>query len=88
MNRSTFLGALAFSLLTLSMAAQVPGNVMSWVYQIRVPTGTATSFVLEEGDKQYIFTANHVVEDLGDHAKIELMSDGKWGPTRSEDFAW
>lgn len=96
MNRSTFLGALAFSLLTLSMAGQVPGNVMSRVYQIRVPTGTATSFILEDGDKQYIFTANHVAEDLGDHAKIELMSDGKWvplevrilhGDTKCEDVA-
>jgi S1-C subfamily serine protease len=58
--------------------AQIPGNVISRVYQIRVPAGTATSFILEGGDRQYIFTANHVVEGLGDHAKIELMSDGKW----------
>jgi len=76
--------------------AQIPRNVLSRVFQIRVPAGTATSFILEDGDKQHIFTANHVVEDLGDHARIELMSDEKWvsldvrilhGDTKCEDVA-
>lgn len=96
MIRFALLAALAFSLLAQCTFAQIPGNVMSRVYQIRVPAGTATSFILEHGDKQYIFTANHVVEDLGDHAKVEIMSDGKWvslgvrilhGDSKCEDVA-
>jgi S1-C subfamily serine protease len=96
MTRFLLPAAIVFSFVTQCTLAQIPGNVMSRVYEIRVPGGTATSFILEDGDKQYIFTANHVVEALGDHAKIEFMSDGKWvsldvrilhGDTKCEDVA-
>ncbi len=80
MTRFLLRAVIAFSFLAQCTLAQIPGNVMSRVYQIRMPGETATSFILEDGDKQYLFTANHVVESLGGHAKIELMVDGKWVP--------
>jgi S1-C subfamily serine protease len=96
MIRFTLIEAVVFSLFAATATSQIPGNVMARVYQIRVPAGTATSFILEDSDKQYIFTANHVVESLGSQAKIELMIDGKWvplevrilhGDTKCEDVA-
>jgi S1-C subfamily serine protease len=71
---------LLFTLLAAPSVAQIPGNVLGRVFQIRVPAGTATSFILDADDRQYIFTAAHVVEGLGNHAIIEVMADGKWVP--------
>ena len=67
-------------LLSVPLVAQVSGNVTSRVFEIRTvpPKGTASAFVVGYAAQQYIITANHVVEGLGDHGRIELLINSVW----------
>jgi S1-C subfamily serine protease len=64
-----------------SMFAQIPGNIMGRTFEVRVPGGaTARTFFVDVDGQEYLFTANHVVEALGEQAKVELFNDAQWHP--------
>jgi len=66
-------------LLTAASAlGQIPGNVMSRVFEIRVGKAIGTSFFVPVNGKEYLFTANHVVEGVGEQGDIELLNNNQW----------
>jgi len=62
--------------------AQVTGNVISRVFQIRFNGFTGTAFIVDYESKQYIVTANHMVATAGDTASVDIFgaSDSAWHP--------
>jgi S1-C subfamily serine protease len=78
--------------------AQVTGNVLSRVFQIRFNGSTGTAFVIDFEDQQYIITANHMVVGAGTQAKVDVFGggDSEWhsfdfkilhGPSQCADVA-
>ena len=67
-------------LLPWLLSAQVTGNVISRVFQIRVGRETGSSFIVDSGDKQYLVTAEHMVSSLGDKGTVDLFYEAKWHP--------
>ncbi len=64
------------------LPAQVTGNVISRVLQIRFNGFTGSAFFLEYGAKSYFITANHMVVTAGDHATVDVLGgvDSLWHP--------
>src|SRR6266849_9150020 len=73
---------LAICIGTIPTHAQVTGNVMSRVLQIRFNGQTGSAFFIDYEDQQYIVTANHMVAGAGNHASVEIMGgiDSAWHP--------
>jgi len=64
------------------LPAQVTGNVISRVLQIRFNGFTGSAFIVDYGSKTYLVTANHMVAAAGDHARFDIFggSDSLWHP--------
>lgn len=69
-----------FSLGAIRVHAQVPGNVISRVFEIQFKNEIGTGFIVDYEDRQYIITANHVVASAGGGAEIGLRApaDSQW----------
>ena len=69
-----------------SINAQVPGNVITRVFDIRVggETGeTGSAFVLDYEDQQYLVTAEHMVASLPTTGSLDILqNDEKWHPVK------
>jgi S1-C subfamily serine protease len=78
MSKFAFIAALALDCLPLN--SQVTGNVLNRVFQIRVGGSTATAFVLDYEERQFVITANHVVAGAGEQARIDVfgLGDSQW----------
>ncbi len=64
----------------IPVSAQVTGNVLSRVFQIRFNGFTGTAFLVDYGGKSYFVTANHMVAAAGDRATVDVLSarDATW----------
>ena len=49
----------------LQAAAQVPGNVIGRVFEVKFNREVGTAFIVDYKDRQYIVTANHIVIGAG-----------------------
>jgi S1-C subfamily serine protease len=57
---------------------QVTGNVLARTFQIRVPEGTGSAFIIDYRDRQYIVTANHMVASMGERGTVEFFANQQW----------
>jgi S1-C subfamily serine protease len=66
------------------LPAQVTGNVISRVSQIKFNGFSGSAFLLDYGGKSYYVTAEHMVKTAGDHASIEVLGakDSVWRPVQ------
>ncbi len=53
-------------------------NIVGSVFLIRYGEGTATCFVLNHEDRQYIVTAKHVVSAIEETDTVDLYHSGRW----------
>lgn len=65
-----------------NLSAQVTGNVISRVLEIRFNGLSGTAFLVDYGNKSYLVTANHMVATAGDKATVEVLgaNDSVWHP--------
>lgn len=56
----------------------VPFNVLGRVFQIRYDGATGTIFTVERGSRQYLVTAQHVVEGFPDAGEVQLFHRDQW----------
>jgi hypothetical protein len=56
--------------------AQVTGNVLTRVFEMRFGGLTGTTFVIDYDDRQYFVTANHMVASAGNEAIVEILGSG------------
>jgi hypothetical protein len=68
---------------TSSAKAQINGPVFERVFSVHVNVGTpqaatATAFVMDVDGRQYLITAKHVVNGMGDTGKIEIAEKGDY----------
>jgi S1-C subfamily serine protease len=59
--------------------AQVTGNVLARVFQVRFQGKLGTAFVVDYEGRLYLVTANHVVENGGDDATIDIHGNADSG---------
>lgn len=73
---------LLFCAALCQLPAQVTGNVISRVFQIRFNGFSGTAFVIDYESKTFFVTANHMVATSGDKATVEVLgaSDSVWHP--------
>jgi S1-C subfamily serine protease len=64
----------------MSADAQVTGNVISRVFEVRLGVETGSAFVVDYQDRQYVVTADHIVRGAQGAFDIEVRSpaDSKW----------
>jgi S1-C subfamily serine protease len=65
-----------------NLSAQVTGNVISRVLEIRYNGFSGTAFLVDYANKPYLVTANHMVETAGNSATVEVLgaNDSLWHP--------
>jgi S1-C subfamily serine protease len=65
------------------LPAQVTGNVIARVLQIRFNGFSGTAFIVDYGSRAYLVTANHMVAAAGDHATVDVLgpTDSLWHPS-------
>jgi hypothetical protein len=61
-----------------SIAAMVPKNILTRVFQLRYKGALATAFTIEVDGKQYLITARHAVPNIGATDTIELRREADW----------
>lgn len=57
----------------------VPANVLRRVFQLDFKSSCGTAFAMDEGNRQYLITAKHVVEGIAAKDTISLFANGDWG---------
>jgi len=58
----------------------ITSNIIHRVLYIRHDSSSATAFLLDVDERQYIVTARHAVETITDTGIIEIFSKGIWEP--------
>ena len=53
-------------------------NVIARVFQIKRNDSLGTAFAIDHHNKQYLITAQHVVEDIADSDSIEIYHEQRW----------
>lgn len=53
-------------------------NIIQRVFMIRYGKASATAFVIDVDNRQYLVTARHVVHTMSDRDKLEIYSNGSW----------
>jgi S1-C subfamily serine protease len=71
--------------------AQVTASVIERVLNVRVNAGTsqegtATAFTMDVDGREYLITAKHVVQGLGDIDKIDVFMNDAWSPLEVKIF--
>lgn len=56
----------------------ITSNVLSRLFFIRFGNATATCFTIDVGNREYIVTAKHVVEEIAAQDTIKLMLKNEW----------
>ena len=76
--KTVFVMALIY--LAECLQAQVTGNVVNRVVQVRYRGASGTAFVMDYADRQFFVTAEHMVDNAGANAAIEVLSqnDSQW----------
>lgn len=65
------------------VSAQVPGNVISRVFEIREGDETGSMFLFDFGGQQYFVTAQHMVSALGVAGSVDVLAnDANWHPIK------
>lgn len=62
----------------------ITANVIHRVFQIRLGESQATGFTIDVDGRQYLVTANHVVESFGNDDGIDIFSNGEWSPHEAQ----
>jgi S1-C subfamily serine protease len=70
----------ALAMWATSADAQVTGNVISRVFEVRLGVETGSAFIVDYQDRQYVITADHIVRGAQGAFSIEVRSpaDSKW----------
>lgn len=56
----------------------VPSNALQRTFRIQHGSGCGTSFTVDQGTKQYLVTARHVVAGIKKIDQIEIFFENKW----------
>ena len=79
-----FVYSLVLCVVVCQLPAQVTGNVINRVLQIRFNGFTGSAFIVDYGSKSYLVTANHMVASAGDQATVDVLgpTDSLWHPSK------
>lgn len=56
----------------------ITSEILTRVFHIRFRESSGTAFTIDVDRRQYLVTAAHVVEGVGETGDIELMHEGRW----------
>lgn len=56
----------------------ITANVVHRIFRIKVGESEGTAFTIDVGDREYLITAKHVVDNISEEQDIQLFSNGKW----------
>ena len=55
-------------------------NVLTRTFCIKLPNSIGTAFALDVENRQYLVTASHVIESMGEDGIVHILQDKEWEP--------
>ncbi len=56
----------------------VPAQIIQRVFFIRCGTQSGTAFTIDEGGREYLVTAKHVLSEFSNDVNVDVYSNGSW----------
>jgi hypothetical protein len=77
---------LCLACIVSSASAQLTGNVLSRILEIRTGAGIGTAFALDMDGRQYLVTAKHALQNTRGKVTIDFRESGEWSPLEVQVF--